>query len=257
MTDPADLIEVLSRRHGLLRSLQEAPKPRHVLVDHVDDSKSTVYRGVSQLVELGLVKQTDRTLEPTLFGRVALARYDEMARTAAMEPLLAALPDGEIEPAALVGAEPVVPDSIDVERHHDRVAALLEEATALRGFSPAVSPASLTAIPRRVREGTLALEFVLSPEIVSYMEEDLPDALAAADAAEDVSLYVSDRDLAMTVMLVESPEGTTVCVELGEDGVSTGLLVNDTPEARRWAESAFARHREAAEPVTTDSSPAT
>lgn len=225
---------------------------RHVLVDHVDDSKSTVYRGVSQLKELGLVEATEAGLAPTSFGTVALARYDEMAGTAAMQPLLEALPGGAIDPAALVGAEAVVPDNVDVDRHHDRVTALLERATALRGFSPAVSPAYLTAIPRRIREDDMSLEFVLSREIVAYVGEEHPGALEVVESAEDVSLYRTDDELAMTVMLVETADGTTVCVELGEDGVTTGLLVNDTVEARRWAEAAFEERRRSAEPVTTD-----
>lgn len=252
MIDPADLIEVLSRRHPVLRSLLEAPKERHVLVDHLEDSKSTVYRGVSQLQDLGLVEQTPAGFEPTLFGIVALARHDELARTAAMKPLLEDLPEGAIEPDALVGAEIVVPDSVNVDRHHDRIRALLEQATAVRGFSPAVSPAYLTTIPRRIREEDLTVEFVLSAEIVAYLGREHPNAVQAVESSEDVSLYRSDDELTLTVVIVESPDGTTVCVELGEDGLAKGLLINDTAESRRWAESAFEQRRRAAEPVTTD-----
>lgn len=68
MPDASDLVEIVSRRHEILRTLQTTPRERHDLVDDLDDAKSTVYKGVTQLRELGLVEQTPDGLSPTLSG---------------------------------------------------------------------------------------------------------------------------------------------------------------------------------------------
>jgi DNA-binding transcriptional ArsR family regulator len=115
--DGEDLAELLRLRHDLLRALAADPRPRHELVDAVPDSKSTVYKGLSQLREAGFVRREEAGFAPTLFGVLALARYDALAGTAAFGDLLADLPGGTVAPDALVGAEVVRPDETDAERH--------------------------------------------------------------------------------------------------------------------------------------------
>jgi quercetin dioxygenase-like cupin family protein len=77
MTDAAELIDLLHRRGDLLATLLDEPAERYELVDRVPASKSTVYKGVSQLKGRGLIERTPRGLEPTLFGVVAHERYRE------------------------------------------------------------------------------------------------------------------------------------------------------------------------------------
>ena len=77
MTDAAELIDLLHRRGDLLATLLDEPTERYELVDRVPASKSTVYKGVSQLEGRGLIERTPRGLEPTLFGVVAHERYRE------------------------------------------------------------------------------------------------------------------------------------------------------------------------------------
>jgi DNA-binding HxlR family transcriptional regulator len=62
--DGADLTELLGLRHGVLRALVESPRPRHELVDALPDSKSTVYKGLTQLEEAGLVERTVKSSRP-------------------------------------------------------------------------------------------------------------------------------------------------------------------------------------------------
>lgn len=249
MTDPVDLLGVVARRSDILETLRADPMERHVLVDHVDASKSTVYKGVRQLQERGLVESTAAGLQPTQLGIVALERYGTFARTADLAPLLAALPRGTIDPAALRGAEAVVPDSTDVQAHHDRLETILREASAIRGFSPGFAPAYVSIIYDRLLEDAIPLEFVFPTDLVAFLRRERPDALADVRAAPTATLYETDAAMAMTLLLAERAGGTQVCVELGEDAEATGLLLNDTEEARGWAERTFERVRDAADPI--------
>lgn len=231
------------------------PMERHVLVDELDESKSTVYKGVTQLQERGLVAPTSRGLRPTQFGIVALERYEELARTADLGEMLADLPPGTIDPSALVGAEAVVPDRQSVDRHLARLEGLFQEAESIRGFSPAVSPEQSSIFHERTVDDELAAELVLPNELLEHLHQVDPVGLEEAVSAEKVTFYRTDEELRISLFLARSPAGMEVCIGLGEEGVATGLIINDTPESRRWAEREFDRLKRSGELVTTDDLP--
>lgn len=255
MPEPDDLVEIAARRHDVLRELRDDPTERHVLVDHLDQSKSTVYKGVSQLQELGLVTPTSRGLRLTQFGIAALERYEELARTADLGAVLADLPPDTIDPSALVGAEAVVPDRQSVDRHLARLERLFEEADSVRGFSPAVSAEQSSIFHDRTTDDQLAAELVLPRALVSHLHRVDPTGFEEAVVAENVTFYQTDEDMRISLFLASSPDGCEVCIGTGEDGVATGLIVNDTAASREWAEAAFDRRRRSAERVTVDELP--
>lgn len=250
MTDPAAVHRVLSYRADLLRVLRDEPMERHVLVDQVAASKSTVYKGVTQLLELDLVESSDTGLRLTLFGQVALARYEELVRATGLGPLLADLPAGAIDPAALLGAEAVVPDDTDVNRVQTRVEGLLREATGLRGFSPAISPAYIATIYDRLENADFSLQFVLPGDLVEFLRSERAEPLADVLGYPAATLYRTSEDLSLTLLLLDTPDSQQVCIEVGEDAGATGLVLNDTDTACWWAQRTFARVRADADLVT-------
>lgn len=255
MTDPDDLIEVLSRRHDVLRALRDEPRERRALVDDLAASKSTVYKAVSQLQELGLVAATSEGLRPTQFGVVAADRYEALAGTADTAEMLAALPPDTIEPEALVGAEAVVPDRQSVDRHLARLQRLFRDADAIRGFSPAVSPELSATVGERTVGDELAVELVLPTAIYRHLHRRDPAGLEASVAADDVTFYRTGEEPRISLFIAESEAGTEVCIGLGEEGRATGLLLNDTAACRRWAAAEFERLKGSATPVRADDLP--
>lgn len=236
-----ELIELLSRRHDLLRTIREEPRERRELVDHVDASKSTVYEGVSQLVELDLVESTVDGLRPTVAGELALARYDDLSRVIEGRALLGTLPTEVVDPVALAGAELVVPAGHAVDRHLKRVEATIEGADVIRGFTPAISPDHVALFARRLDEGGLDAEFVLAADIVEHLRQDAPETFDGLLSAERLTLWQTTADLPFTLLIVDAAGGTEVGIELWDDGVVTGLVVNDTPGCLEWAESTYDR----------------
>lgn len=246
ITDADELIEILSRRQNILRTLLDAPKERHVLVDHLDASKSTVYKGVSQLRELELIESTQEGLQPTLFGIVALRQYDELARTADLGDLLAFLPPDAITPSALVGAEAVTPDNRSVDRHLARIETLIQDADMIRGFSPAISPHYLSILHQRIVNDGLNVELILTEEIVTYLQQEYPVEYDTILSTSNGTLWRTDMELPFTLLLVSSLGGTEVCLELGEEGHAIGLVINDTAESLRWAEAEYEHYKQQA-----------
>lgn len=250
MSSPEHLIEVLSKRHNILRSLLDSPKERHVLVDYLDDSKSTVYKGVSQLQEIGLIESTPDCLQPTLFGVVALERYDELAQIVDFRELLIDLPPGAIEPEALVGAEVVRPDNTAVDRHLVRLEEVLRNAESIRGFSPAISPDYVSILHQRVVTNELTAEFILPTEILIDFRKEYPSIGDDLISAENATLYQTEDKLPFTLLLVTSGGEPIVGIEMGNNGLAVGIIINDTPQCLQWAEATYEHHHRTAEQVT-------
>lgn len=247
-----ELIELLSHRHGILRSLLGEPKERHVLVDDLDASKSTVYKGVSQLQDAGLITTTSQGLRPTQFGVVALERYDALAGTAELGPMLSELPPGTVEPNAVRGAAAIVPDRQSVDRHLARLERLFQEAESIRGFSPAVSPEQSAIFHDRTVDEQLEAELILPTDLVRHLHQQDPTGLEETVSADAVTFYHTDHPLWITLLLAEAGGETEVCIAVGEEGLTTGLITNDTAESRRWATREFERVKGTAERVTPD-----
>lgn len=249
MTTPSQLIDVLSQRHNILRSLRDDPKERHVLVDHLADSKSTVYKGVSQLKEAGLIKHTSAGMEPTLFGVVALDRYNALAETAELGGLLASLPPGTIDPSALIGAEAITPETTAVTRHLAQIESMLRNADSIRGLSPAIDPDYVSILHQRIINDELTAEFVLTEEIVADLRRDYPEVAGEIISSDRVALFGTANQLPFTLLIVAAGGESEVAIELGDEGLPTGVIWNDTSESHRWAETIYERYKQTAERV--------
>lgn len=250
MSSPEHLIEVLSKRHNILRSLLDSSKERYVLVDYLDDSKSTVYKEVSQLQEIGLIESTPDGLQPTLFGVVALERYDELAQIVDFRELLIDLSPGTIEPDALVGAEVVRPDNTAVDRHLVRLEEMLHNGESIRGFSPAISPDYVSILHQRVVNDDLTAEFILPTEILIEFRKEHPSIGDDLISAENVTLYQMEDKLPFAVLLVTSVDEQKVGIEMGDNGLAAGVIINDTPQCLQWAEATYEHYQQTAERVT-------
>lgn len=235
-----ELVELLLRRHDLLRALAEDPRERHVLADALPDSKSTVYKGVTQLTEAGLLAEGPDGLTPTLRGRLALARYGELAAVADLD-LLDGIPGEAIDPDSLVGATVVRPDETDAERHLDAFWDLLDGATAVEGLAPVVSPGYVERFGEYVAGG-LSADLVLPADLTAHLRAEHAPALDRLGEA-DVRLRETPEELPFGLLVVDSPDGEVVAIELREGGLVTGILVNDTPDAVRWARDTIERYR--------------
>lgn len=79
--------------------------------------------------------------------------------------------------------------------------------------------------------------------------EAIPEQLDALTEMDDVTLFLTDQELPFTQLLVASPEGEQVVIELEEEVVPRGLILNDTAESLEWAETTFQEQKQAAQRV--------
>lgn len=249
MSDATELIEVLFRRHRILRTLTETPRKRYELVDESTDSKSTVYKGVSQLLEADLIEQTNEGLRPTLFGSVALSRYEELARTADFGPLIDDLSPDTIDPVVFVGAELITPDADSVGQHLDYAQHLLETANTVRGVVPAATSENISLIKERASGGQLTAEFVVSTELADILRREQTAALESL-LDEEVTLWECESEIPFGFFTICEGDMKKMGIEFRDGNLVTGLLLNDTVESVNWAKEQFNQYRVHAEHIS-------
>ncbi len=259
MTDADELIELLTRRHGILSLLVDESMERHELVDELDASKSTVYKGVSQLEASGLLESTADGLRPTPFGTEVHRRYEELARIMAFRDLLAVLPtDVELTSAALRGAELIAPESRAIDRPFVYVEELLREADSLRGFSPVISPNYVSLFHERLLDDGIEAELLFEADVIEGIgavgsdrfglnDDELAD-IATNDA---VRLWRTDTTLPFGLLIARVSGEERMVIEIREAEVLRGLLVNRTTESVRWAKQTFRDNQQHATRVET------
>ena len=248
MADADAFVDLLNRRVGLLRELAEVPRSRHVLVDAVPDSKTTVYKGVAQLLEAGLLEEHGDELRPTLAGRVALERYGALTDVAELPRLLESVPAGALDPAVLDRATVVTPDSRSFDRHLVYGERVLRDAERVEGLVGAISEDTLEIFRERVVAAGVPASLVVGADVAAALaeREGLLEALAERP---NVELYRADGPLAFGLLVVATPAGERAAVELYRDGAPLGLVVNEAPEGVEWAREAIAERRAAASPL--------
>jgi predicted transcriptional regulator len=227
--------------------VSRSPRERHELVDDLEDAKSTVYKGVTQLLEMGLVEHTDDGLRPTLFGSVVLRRYEELARTAVLRPVLKDIPVGCIDPVVFVGSEFVTPDAGSAGRHLKYTHQLLETADDVRGVVPMASTENIDVVSDRVNAGTLTAEFVLSGALADSLRRRQDDAVTSLLDSGTV-LWRTASHVPVGVFVVRGEE-SRMGIEFRDGNLVTGLLLNETVESVNWAEEQISRYESDAERV--------
>ena len=251
MTDTEELVEVLARRHEILRALSVTPRERHELVDELEDAKSTVYKGVSQLLEMELICSTSDGLRPTMFGSIALRRYEELKQTAELRSFLGDLPPDAIDPVVFVGCEFVRPGTGSVGRHLERAHRLLITARDVRGVVPAASEENVEVVRERVSDGELTAEFVLAGELADSLLKERPAAVESL-LDDGAVLWRAESSVPFAVFVVGDGELSRMGIEFRDENLVTGLLLNDTAESIDWAEQQIARFKTDAERVVRD-----
>jgi len=78
---PDGVVAALEKRARLLRMLADGPMDKPALRDALEVSRSTVYKALRELEELGLVHRVDDGYALTQFGRLARRKHDEFRAT--------------------------------------------------------------------------------------------------------------------------------------------------------------------------------
>ncbi|MGB9963397.1 helix-turn-helix transcriptional regulator [Halobacterium hubeiense] len=251
MTDADDAVAVLAQRAELLRSLRDGPRQKQDLAAAQAVSRSTVDRAVRTLESHGFVARGD-AVSLTLHGRLALEAYEEFAGLLrALDDgaeLLGVLPaDAAVDGALFRGAEVVQSNPIAPQRPYLAYQSALEDATAVRGFVPAVLDENVAKFRDRIVEGEAHVDLTVAPAALDELVASHAEAVEAALDTGRLTLREAATTLEYGLVLVEQPERTVVCALVFDEHGIAGVVRNDEPDAVEWATGVYDRLREDAE----------
>ncbi|UIO99421.1 hypothetical protein Hbl1158_12945 [Halobaculum sp. CBA1158] len=256
--DAAEMASVLAKRRELLATLCDGPVEKRVLVDELGVPRTTLDRGVRELVDAGLARRADGGVRATAVGARALAerdryreRLDGLERGA---PLFEALPDDTaLDARFLAGAsvsrpDPSLPDGV-VERLLESVRA----ADGVTGVAPAALSGHLDTFDAAATTGDAVPELVVTPTVLDHLIDRRPERLVAdlREGAFEFRCGPVDVEFGLWVGEHDDRDDEAGVVVYSDTGVA-GVAVNDDPRAVSWARERVERARERADPVTVE-----
>ncbi|WP_277555180.1 helix-turn-helix transcriptional regulator [Halobaculum limi] len=256
--DAATLADVLAKRRDVLAAVCDGPLDKRTLVDRLDVPRTTLDRGVRELVDAGLADTVDGGVVATAVGRTVLDEHDgyrrRLAGIAAAEPLFESLPeDTPLDGRFLAGAtvatpEPTVPDGV-IERLFESVAS----ARRVRGVAPVALSGHVDTFDAEATAGDAPPELVVSPDVLDHLIETRYDRVLELVEAEAMEYYYGPTSVCFGVWVAEHDDradeaGLVVYTDTGVGGVA----VNDTHEAVAWANECIDETRATATKLTAE-----
>lgn len=248
----AGIVAALEKRSDLLRRLADGPMEKPALRDAMGVSRSTVYKALRELEDLGLVRRGEDGYALTAFGRLARRAHDDyratIHRLCTARAVVDAVPDDALVPLALVRQGRVVGATRHApERPMSVYEALAADSARMCVLSPVAVPRYVSRVHERVVErGDLVVELVVTDDAFEYLADanEKWDDLLTADG---FSAYRTDREVPFGLTLFD--DEAAVVTTYNDAGGLRGVLLSDAPEAVAWGEATVRRHREAATDV--------
>lgn len=236
------IADVLRKRAPLLELLADTPRDKRDLRDELSVSRSTVYKAIQELTDLGLVTDRNGAYALTGFGRLAWQRHDEyIARLSRLDVgrrLLETLPkDRPFPPSLFERGRIIVPGRHAPERPLDRLTDLGERADHLRVVSPSGMPRFLADLHANVEAGEQTATIVAEADALSRLRSGY-DRFESAAAADGLELRRLDGELPFAIVLFDDDE-------IGLFGYDTGVLLGavfaSDDDALSWGKGVFDR----------------
>ncbi|WP_251328503.1 helix-turn-helix transcriptional regulator [Haloplanus pelagicus] len=245
--DHSEIWDTVARRADLLAELREGPRQKRVLASTLPVSRSTVDRGIADLVDLGLVAVTDGRVRLTVAGDLVAALYHDA--TASVDELLSLAPSLEgldeciRPPPSFFGETEVVTADDRAHTPGERLIDAFLDADRCRLVRGAIRPAFSADVRERMVDGSLTIDATLCPDSIAFLRSfhgsDLErvldlDTVTVREYAEPLhsGLYLFDTDGQSRVWLSVHDEAT--------DDVRA-LFGSDRPEAVDWADRTLSR----------------
>lgn len=239
---PDGLAGALETRAALLAALADEPRRKRALREELGVARSTVYKGLRELVALGLARETEDGYELTALGRLgseAHERYrDRLADLSTARSVLADVPaDAGVPGAFVADAIVATADRNAPERPIAAFESAVEDADRVRSLSPAALPRYMADLHEDVTTGKVR-ELVVERPAAAALEasyDEFDDAIAAG-----LDVYTIAEPLPFGLTLLD--EETAALTTYEEGGVS-GILLSDAPEAYAWADETYEDYR--------------
>lgn len=251
-SDVEDVLRAVTSRVELLRTVGVDGVEKRDLEERLSISRSTVDRGVRELLEVGLVEREGERVQLTLAGELLLSEYDRFT-----DQVAGALEASDFLEAAATerwDVDPAVLEEAAIHRSDRAATDPVEELVSLVSRATHVGAVMPAAPHRRVvdccRETVVeqrgSSTCVLTDDALDGLTTTYRDSLREMLSTGRVSLARTPTDLSRGLVVVEHERGETMALVHHDGPAITGLLTNDSPQAVAWAREVFDDYRSSA-----------
>ncbi|MFP8955079.1 helix-turn-helix transcriptional regulator [Natrialbaceae archaeon A-arb3/5] len=243
-----DVYTTLLKRVSIFEYLLDSPTYQNELVEEINVSQSTVYRGLKQLEDQNLIEKENGFYSPTEFGKVMYVQYErtnKIIRTLSESIRL-------FETTQNIGAvlDPsVARDATIVETGETRMDLVYEylekqvsEATEIRGVVPTISPSLVETYLTRTEAGQLDAKFVLGEEATKLAQTKLEDEFTALRNTGNFNAYSHSSTIPMGVIVITEPNERVLVVVHDDIGVVRGVIDSKNDTAVAWGQNWYSEH---------------
>ena len=242
--------QTLATRYEILEELLAKAQTKPELVSVLSVSRSTVDRGISDLLEMGCVEREGSTYSATESGRLAFREYEAYTRNletiTEATPILNTLDPETIDLQFLRGATIDLPDPRAPWKAFETSMQLVHAANSLTGTAPAVFQRFFEDLMASVRNDGLACELTIDTTLFESFDETELKQLRAIVQADGGSLLVTDLEDSYAIWIADTGEnGHAGLTVYGDSGV-VGIIHNDDPDAVAWVKDRYRERKETA-----------
>jgi predicted transcriptional regulator len=261
---PEDDIEYLvnsGRQFEVLQALceREEPARKRELRSKTGASESTVNRAIRNSSKKNWVEEKSRgRYDITSVGEGVVESYEDfygiIGETQAKTKLLNNLGENISAPSieVLDKAETVEYPAKDPfkgwKRASEEVSRQVEEGLeSYRGMNPIVSTAG-NEMGRQILSEADEAELIIDENVLEMSQSNHPDAMEEGLTAENLDIYVSPEDVAITLAIYDE-ERVEVSVH-DEDGHPVGGIRGSNGELACWANDVYEKYRQQSYPLS-------
>ncbi|EMA51245.1 helix-turn-helix transcriptional regulator [Halococcus salifodinae] len=249
---PDPLKDTVYKRGELLCAIDEQPRAKPALTEAIDASRSTVDRGVTELLEADCIERHGSKYSPTLLGTLSCTRYRRYRSNVSAldntQEIVSSLPPAtalsttflkgaDVHPADPAGPEAALQPAVD----------LLADAKRLLGLAPVKISLYVDLICEHATANNLSAEIIVEEGTLQPLLRKDEKRLRELAADGQIEILVSDEVLRYALWWMKSSQQTVAGATVYGDGGIKGLMLNSAPEAVEWAQNEYERRREAAE----------
>jgi len=224
------------------------------MASEADSSRTTVYRGFEELVELNLVTEVGDDYIPTNFGRIVFQQVQDfnerLGDIQAARDLISELPNGEPKVGDfLIGAEVARPNPVAPLNLIEELSCEIEAATTLQILTRVVHPRVVDSIIDLLKKEESEVEMVLGHTAIEHLIKNFLGRLSEDVLTGQFSLLSAPNEPPFGLIIIEEPLIEDYLVVYDDRGNICGYLRNDRAKAHKWAKSTYAEYREKAEEI--------
>lgn len=227
-------VELLARRGHILDGISNGLSNRCELKDHFAESRSTVYRGLDQLVSSGLVNVEMGKYHTTPLGEKLINEHNNYVETVSkiedISELLEYLPnDLDIGNNLLVNTNISFPNKMNPQELHEKFCIQIQKSTHIKCLFPFLLPQIVELLRERMVKFGSNIEVISETKFFEYYKENKN----LLDLSDIPTLEVS-LDIPFGLVITEQPTPSAMIMVYGDTGELRGLIINETEVAFTW-----------------------